>query len=59
MTPHDVPMDWIFLPEETVECQRPFMRPAGVLNDELEPAKRDAIPVLAGRRASDGREHGH
>ena len=52
MTPHDVPVDWIFLPEEAVECRRPFTRPTGVLNDELEPAKRDAIPVLAGRRAA-------
>ncbi len=52
MMPHDVPMDWIFLPEETVECPRSFARPAGVLSDELEPAKRDAIPVLAGRRAA-------
>ncbi|MCO4770931.1 MAG: 5-formyltetrahydrofolate cyclo-ligase [Deltaproteobacteria bacterium] len=52
MTPHDVPLDWIFLPEETVMCSRPFARPEGVLGDDLEPAKRDAIPVLAGRRAA-------
>ncbi len=52
MTAHDVPLDGLFLPEEAILCARAYPRPTGVLGDELSPAKRDAIPVLAGRRAA-------
>lgn len=51
MTPHDVRLDWVFLPEEAVDCGRQGGRPAGVLSDELTETKRDGIPVLAGREA--------
>jgi len=52
MTPHDVPLTALFLPEEVVLCHGDYGRPPGVLPEELEPSKRDAIPVLSGRRAA-------
>jgi len=52
MTAHDVPMTALFLPDEAILCSAAHPRPTGVLSDELEPTKRDAIPVLAGRRAA-------
>ena len=46
MTSHDISLDLIATPEEFVRCARPFDRPGGILWDELEQEKRDAIPVL-------------
>lgn len=52
MTTHDVSLTALFLPDEIVLCSGDYDRPVGVLPDELEPSKRDAIPVLSGRRAA-------
>ena len=51
MAEHDTSLDAVFLPDGPHVCARPFRRPEGVLADSLEPAKRDAIPALAGRAA--------
>jgi len=52
MTDHDISLDAFATPDGMVVCDRPFARPDRVLTDDLPPAKRDAIPALAGRRAA-------
>ena len=46
MTSHDISLDLIATPDELIGCPRPFARPRGILWNELEEAKREAIPVL-------------
>lgn len=50
MTAHDISLDLVATPEELIRCRRSFDRPRGILWDELEPKKREAIPVLRGKR---------
>ncbi len=50
MTRHDIPVDWIVTPEEAIPTRARYPRPAGIYRDDLPPGKRDAIPLLAGRR---------
>ncbi len=50
MTRHDIPVDWIMTPEEAIPTRTRYPRPAGIYWDDLPPEKREAIPVLAGRR---------
>lgn len=46
VTEHDFPVDVIVTPDEVIRTQTGLPRPAGVLDDHLEPSKREAIPVL-------------
>ena len=48
-TPHDLPVDWIVTPEEAFATRTRIPKPKGVLEECLEPEKREAIPALAHR----------
>jgi 5-formyltetrahydrofolate cyclo-ligase len=50
MLPHDLPVDWIVTPQEAFATRTSLPKPAGILEDRLDPEKRAAIPVLARRR---------
>lgn len=50
MTPHDISLDLIATPEELIVCRGRFPRPRAVLWEEIDPLKRDSIPVLRDRR---------
>ena len=50
MTDHDISLDWIVTPEETIDCARAFARPPGVLWDRLSEEKIATIPALRSRR---------
>ena len=55
---HDVPMDYLVTPEQTIETETPFDRPTGVDWDELDDERIEEMPVLAARRErSEGRDH--
>lgn len=47
MRPHDIPLDYIVTPEETIRCPRRHPRPNGILWAELPPEKIAEIPLLA------------
>src|SRR5262245_15174706 len=47
MLPHDIPVDMIVTPEETIACPRHHRRPPGILWGALSEEKVAAIPVLA------------
>ncbi len=49
MTRHDIPVDWIVTPDETIETRPRYPRPAGIYWDDLPHEKRAAIPLLADR----------
>lgn len=46
MLPHDVSLDLVVTQSRAIACKRIDERPNGVLWDQLDPEKRDAIPVL-------------
>ncbi len=47
MTRHDVPVDVIFTPTKTIEVRpRRYPKPPGILWDELDAEKLEAIPIL-------------
>lgn len=47
MLPHDVSLDLVVTATRAIRCKRVYERPTGVLWDQLDPEKRDAIPGLA------------
>ncbi len=51
MTTHDIAVDVIVLPEETLEVPRRYPRPAGIFWELLPPDTIEAIPVLRALRA--------
>jgi hypothetical protein len=46
MTSHDFALDLIATPDELIRTTGRFAPTGGILWDELDAAKRDAIPVL-------------
>lgn len=54
MTAHDFALDLVVTPAEVIRCPERPPRPAGVLWDHLEGAKREAIPALAERAPPPG-----
>ena len=53
MTDHDVPLDYIVTPGEIIATARAHRRPQGVLWQELDEERLEAIPVLQRLRPSD------
>jgi 5-formyltetrahydrofolate cyclo-ligase len=51
-TAHDFRVDLIVTPDETIWCASPRPRPPGIFWEHLDPAKIDAIPVLAALRTA-------
>jgi 5-formyltetrahydrofolate cyclo-ligase len=49
LTPHDFPLDLIALPELVVRTATRLPRPTGVIDDDLDEARRSSIPALARR----------
>jgi len=49
VTDHDFPLDLIVTPDEAIYTDTPLPRPKGIVDEHLEPEKRQAIPVLADR----------
>lgn len=49
MTIHDIPVDIVVTPQDTIHCPKRFDRPRGILWDHLTPEKISSIPVLAER----------
>jgi 5-formyltetrahydrofolate cyclo-ligase len=49
LTDHDFPVDLIVTPDEVIVTDTELSRPGGILNDHLEPEKRESIPVLRDR----------
>ena len=47
MTAHDIPLDAIVTPGETILCKPPYKRPKGIYRGMLPAEKRAEIPVLA------------
>ena len=45
-SPHDVPIDYIFTPEETMHCLGDLPRPVGIYWENLDDEKISEIPVL-------------
>lgn len=46
MEPHDISLDWVFTPTQSIECSRSFDRPTRVYWDELDAQQLESIPVL-------------
>ncbi|NIM51312.1 MAG: 5-formyltetrahydrofolate cyclo-ligase [Gemmatimonadales bacterium] len=46
MMQHDIPLDVIVTPAETIRCKGQYPRPPGILWESLTPEKVDAIPIL-------------
>ena len=50
MTHHDVPLDYVVTPEETIKCggqrEGALPRPSGIYWDDLDEAKIAQIPLL-------------
>jgi len=55
MLPHDVPLDIIVTPDESLPCARRYPRPPGVIWSALSAEKIAEIPVLARLAGSRGR----
>ncbi len=49
MLPHDLPIDFLVMPDEVVATRPPHRRPRGVYWDLLRPLKIKGIPVLRNR----------
>jgi 5-formyltetrahydrofolate cyclo-ligase len=47
MLAHDIPLDLIVTPEDTIACPRRHKRPTGILWSALPEEKIAEIPVLA------------
>jgi 5-formyltetrahydrofolate cyclo-ligase len=54
MTRHDVALDYVVTPEETIATGRRYSQPAGIYWDELPPEKLAAVPVLRQLRHAGG-----
>ncbi len=52
LTHHDVPMDYVVTPDETIFCPGGLPRPAGIYWDDLDEAKIGQIPLLKKLRAA-------
>lgn len=48
LTDHDFPLDVVVTPDEVIDTATSLARPAGVLPDHLDEARRRSIPVLGG-----------
>ncbi len=46
MTKHDIPVDYVVTPEETIACKPLYKRPKGIYWEMLPEEKRAGIPVL-------------
>ena len=46
MTDHDVPLDLIATRERVIRTRRGFLKPKGILWEELSPAQLAAMPIL-------------
>jgi 5-formyltetrahydrofolate cyclo-ligase len=46
LKPHDIPVDFIITPEETIPCKTRLPRPKGIYWDYLDEEKISTIPVL-------------
>ena len=53
-TQHDVPLDYIATPDETILCSGELPRPAGIYWDDLDEAKIAEIPLLQKLRLNQG-----
>jgi len=47
MLPHDIPLDLIVTPEETIRCPRRHRRPRGIMWSALTDEKIAEVPLLA------------
>lgn len=52
LTHHDVPMDYVVTPDETIICPGGLPRPAGIYWDDLDDAKIAQIPLLKKLRSA-------
>lgn len=52
MTAHDQSVDLVATPAGVERLDRVFERPTGILWDELDPGRIDAIPILSARRGA-------
>src|SRR5262249_20145155 len=59
MLPHDVPLDVIVTPDETLPCPRRHPRPPGIMWSALSAQKIAEIPVLARLAGSRARRRWH
>lgn len=48
---HDITLDWIVTPEETIRTRREYVRPSGIVWDLLDEEQLAAMPVLSNRSA--------
>jgi 5-formyltetrahydrofolate cyclo-ligase len=55
MAPHDLPLDYVVTPDETIACRTKFRRPKGILREFLSPEKAAEIPILRRRITSSSR----
>ena len=46
LKPHDIPVDFIITPQETIHTRTPLPRPKGIYWDLLDEEKIEAIPLL-------------
>jgi 5-formyltetrahydrofolate cyclo-ligase len=46
LKPHDIPLDFIITPDETIECHTKLPRPRGIYWKYLDSEKIESIPVL-------------
>ena len=46
LTHHDVPLDYVVTPEETIKCDGALPHPLGIYWDDLDEAKISEIPLL-------------
>ena len=50
MTPHDISLDYIGMPDELVTCDGEFRRPPGIIWEDLG-EKLDEVPILQTMKA--------
>ena len=53
-TQHDVPLDYVATPDETIQCDGEMPRPIGIYWDDLDAAKIMEIPLLQKLRQAQG-----
>lgn len=46
MLPHDIPVDFIVMPDGIIATEQAFSKPKGILWELLDVSKRDSIPIL-------------
>lgn len=60
LRPHDIPVDFIVTPDETIDCRTRLRRPIGVYWEYLNEEQIEAIPVLSRlrrKKAASSRAH--